>query len=533
MERQTFTWGYASNRIRRSDRWVERLWVLGLLLAALLLFGINLGSLPLQDWGEGIVALVAREISKAPAQSLEWLYPKFADKPFVEESPLLYSLIAIAYKLGGENELMTRLPGAILSALSVPLLYGIGREIFSSRQGAIFSSLIYLTLLPFACQGRLAMVDGTALCCVLLMIWCVLRSRRDLRWSLGVGLGLSLICVSKGILLGLLLLTITFVFLSWDTPRLLTSIYWWCGLLLGVTPAVAWYAFGVLQYGQTFITTAIINQSQHGLWPKPNQSSPWYYLREILKFATPWLLFFPYGLMQAWENRNWGWGKLVLVWTGVCLGAILAMATKLPWYILPMYPALALAGGAQLAQVWHLPSYKNYPRFWRFGLIFFAVVAIALSLYFGIFTPTHRPAAIIFASVALTMAMSAYLIARRDLQFILILFWGSYISLLLFMTSPYWSWQLNEVYPTKAIAALLERATPKDQLIYGSFASQRPALNFYSDRQIIPASESQLKQHWEKDQQPYLLLDTDTAKQLNLTPVKQVGTAPGWVLITK
>jgi 4-amino-4-deoxy-L-arabinose transferase-like glycosyltransferase len=533
MERQTFTWGYASNRIRRTQRWVERLWVLGLLLAALLLFGINLSSLPLQDWGEGMVALVAREITKAPIQSLEWLYPKFTEQPFLDESPLFYSLIAFAYKLGGENELMTRLPGAILSAFSVPLLYGIGREIFPSRQGAIFSSLIYLTFLPFACQGRLAMVDGTALSCVLFMYWCVLRSRRDLRWSLGIGLGLSLICASKGILLGIFLLTITFLFLSWDTPRLLTSVYWWFGLLLGVAPAIAWYAFGVWQYGHIFITKAIINQSQQGLWPKSDQSSLWYYLREILKFATPWLLFFPYGLIQAWENRNWGWGKLVLVWTGVCLGAILAMVTKLPWYILPIYPALALAGGAQLSQVWNLPSYKNYPRFFRFGLIFFAVVAIACAFYFGIFTPTHRPAAIIFASVALTFAMSAYLVIRRDLQFILILFWGSYISLLLLMSSPYWMWQLNEVYPVKAIAALLQGSTAKDQLIYGSFTSLRPALNFYSDRQIIPASNSQLKQHWEQDQQPYLLLDTNTAKQLNLTSVKEVGTAPGWVLITK
>lgn len=533
MERQTFTWGYASNRIRRTERWVERFWVLGLLLAALLLFGINLGSLPLQDWGEGMVAVVAREITKAPTQSFEWLYPKFAAQPFLEEPPLLYSLIASAYKLGGINEWMTRLPGAILSALSVPLLYGIGREIFPSRQGAIFSSLIYLTFLPFVCQARLAMVDGTALCCVILMMWCVLRSRRDLRWSLGIGLGLSLICASKGILLGVLLLTITFVFLSWDTPRLLTSVYWWLGLLLGIAPVVAWYACGVWQYGQTFITTGIINQSQQGLWPKPDQSSLWYYLREILKFATPWLLFFPYGLRQAWENRNWGWGKLVLVWTGVCLGAILARYTKLPWYILPIYPALALAGGAQLAQIWNLPSYKTYPRIWRIGLIFFAVVAIALALYFGIFTPTHRPAAIIFASVAMTLTMAAFLVARRDLQFILILFWGSYISLLLFITSPYWIWQLNEVYPVKAIAALLQRSTPTDQLIYGSFTSKRPALNFYSDRQIIPASNPELKQHWEQDKQPYLLLDTDTHKQLNLKPAKQVGTAPGWILITK
>ena len=131
-------------------------------------------------------------------------------------------LIAGGYKIVGVNEWTTRLPSAVLSALSVPILYGIGREIFPSRLSAIFSSLVYLTLVPVACQGRLAVADGMALCFVLLMIWCVLRSRRDLRWSLGVGLALSLITLSKGLVLGSLTGAIAFVFLSWDTPRLLT-----------------------------------------------------------------------------------------------------------------------------------------------------------------------------------------------------------------------------------------------------------------------------------------------------------------------
>lgn len=535
MERQTFTWGHAGNRIRKTERWVERLWVLGLLLAALLLFGINLGSLPLQDGGEGRVALVAREIGKATIESWQWLYPKLAGKPYLEQPPLLHWLIAGAYKIGGVNEWTTRLPGAMLSALSVPLLYGIGREIFPSRQSAIFSALIYLTLIPVVCQGRLAMVDGTALCFVMLMMWCVMRSRRDLRWALGAGMGLGLICLSKGILLGFLLLAIALLFLGWDTPRLLTSIYWWFGLLLGSAPVMAWYAAGLLQYGQTFITTGIVHQSLQHLWApvEGHSRSPWYYLLEILKFSAPWLLFWPYGFRLAWENRNWGWAKLVLIWAGVYLFVILVMVSKLPWYVLPVYPALALAGGAQLAEVWHWPSRKFYPRVWSIGLSLLALGAIAFSVYFGILAAGDLSLTVIFASVALTMIMAAVLVARRDLQFILILFWGMYISMLLFMNSPYWSGELKEAFPVKPVAAILNRGTPAHQLIYASFPSLSHSLNFYSDRQVIPASGSQLKQHWEQDQQPYLLLDTSTLKQLNFKSTKTLGTAPGWVLITK
>lgn len=535
MERQTFTWGYAQNRIRKTERWVERVWLSGLLLAALLLFGINLGSLPLQDWGEGTVALVAREIGNVPMEAWQWLYPKIAGKPYLEEPPLLHSLIAGTYQIGGVNEWTTRLPGAILSAFSVPLLYQIGREIFPSRQSAIFSSLIYLTFLPVVCEGRLAMMDGTALCCVMFMMWCVLRSRRDLRWSLGVGMGLGLICLSKGILIGLLFLAIALSYLGWDTPRLLTSGYWWVGLLLGSSPVMAWYTTGVLEYGQTFVTKGIINPSLRSFWEPVDErsSTPWYYLVEFLKFSTPWLLFFPYGFWLAWENRNWSWAKLVLVWSSIYALAILVTLSQLPLYVLPIYPALALATGAKLAEIWNWPTRQSFPRIWSFGLVLFALGAVVFSIYFSISAARSQSLSVIFASVALTMSIAAVLVARRDLQFILILFWGTYISLLLLMTSPYWSWELNEAYPVKPIAGILKRGTPEGQLIYATFSSKRPALNFYSDRQVIPASASELEQHWEQDSQPYLLLDIKTNKQLKLEGARLVGKAPGWVLISK
>lgn len=537
MNRQTFTWGRSGNKIRRKEPWVDRLFSVGLLLSALLLFCINLGSPPLQDWGEGTIALVARELSKTPVELWSWLYPKFMGKPDLVEPPLVYSLVAVTYKFVGINEWTTRLPGAILSAFSVPLLYGIGREIFPARQSAIFSCLIYLTLLPVVYYGRLAMVDGATLCFVILMMWCVVRSRRNLRWSLGVGLGWGLICLTKGIPIGLLMGTVTLLFLGWDTPRLLTSMYWWFGLFLGLGPWAAWYTAGLLQYGQAFMTTGLDTPSLQPFWSQVESynRSPWYYPIAILKFS-PWFIFFPYGLRFAWEHRNWGWGKLVIVWAGIYCVASSLLITQLPWYALPIYPVLALASGAHFAEVWNWPSGKSYPRFWRIGLAVLALGAIAFAIYWGIFNSFDRSLSIIFGSVALTIAIAAVLVARRDLQFILILFWGMYVSLLLFMTSPYWSWQLENAYPVEPIAAILQRGTPKEQPIYASLSEVRPALNFYSDRQIIPASMSELQEHWKGDRQPYLLLDNQAFKQLNLGRhrlIGRVGQAPDWVLVTK
>ena len=136
---------------------------------------------------------------------------------------------------------MARLAPAMLTAISVPLLYAIGRELFLQRLSAIFSALAYLTLLPVVRHGRLAMLDGAVLCFLLMMVLCVLRSRRNLRYALGAGIGFGLICLTKGVLLGLLLGAIAFFFLLWDTPRLLTSRYLWTGFAIGIFPVIAWY----------------------------------------------------------------------------------------------------------------------------------------------------------------------------------------------------------------------------------------------------------------------------------------------------
>ena len=248
--------------------------------------------------------------------------------------------------MGGVNEWTTRLPGAILTAISVPLLYCLGREIFRQRSAAVYSALVYLTMLPVVRHGRLAMLDGASVSFFIIMIICVLRSRRDLRYCLGIGISLGLICLTKG-MLGLLLGAIALVFLFWDTPRLLTSVYMFIGMLIGSAPVAFWYGAQWLHYGYTFTDTGLVGQSLNRIWTPVEDHSgpPWFYLLEILKYTWPWLLFLPQSLWLTWENRNLSWAKLVLVWSSLYLVAISFMSTKLPWYVFPIYPSLALTFG--------------------------------------------------------------------------------------------------------------------------------------------------------------------------------------------
>ena len=100
-------------------------------------------------------------------------------------------------------------------------------------------------------------------------------------------------------MMGLLLGAIALLFLAWDTPRLLTSVYLWLGVICGSIPVIAWYAAQWLHYREAFITTGIFEQSLERIWTpvEGNLGPPWYYLWELLKNGWSWLLFYLYGLV--------------------------------------------------------------------------------------------------------------------------------------------------------------------------------------------------------------------------------------------
>jgi 4-amino-4-deoxy-L-arabinose transferase-like glycosyltransferase len=526
--------------------------MLGLGLAAVLLYTIHLGDLPLRDWDEGTVAQVARDIWRShftgnPSPALTWLYPTIGGVPYQNKPILMHSLIAFSYAVGGVNEWSARLPGALLSALSVPLLYGIGREIFSRRISALFSALVYLTLLPVLRHGRLAMLDGALVCFFLVMMYCVLRSRRDLRWSWGIGLGFGLMCLAKGAI-GLLLGAIAVIFLAWDTPRLLTVPHLWGGMVLGSVPVFGWYWAQWARYGVAFLGTNLGDQTFRRLWEsvEGHQGPVWFYLVELLKYTAPWLLFLPQGFQLAWENRGLSWAKLGLVWFGTYLLVISLMQTKLPWYVMPLYPALAMVTGHLLANIWdtgdvtgirYEPS-RGFPRWWSGLLGGLAIAAWGFSFYF-ITGPMAKPdLSIILDALALTFTIATILMIRRNSQFIPVLFWGCYVSLLFLIVSPYWLWELEESYPVKPVAELIRKNTPPGTAIITSYPHGRPSLNFYSDRLVVPtASNDEIVRHWQTTPTPYLLIQSDKLQQLNAQlnpqPTHPLGEAQGWQLVTR
>ena len=514
-------------------KYSEWLWLLGISLAAIILFSSDLGGVPLRDWDEGTVASVAREIYRAPFDSNNWLYPIIEDRPYLNKPPLIHWLIALSYSWFGVSEWSTRLTPAMLTALSVPLVYAVGKEIFKQHLTAVFSALVYLTLLPMVRHGRLAMLDGAIVCFFLLVIWSILRSRYHVRALWGVSLGLGLICLTKGLMMGCLLGAIAFLFVLWDNPRLLVSRYWWGSIVLGLIPPLAWYGCQYLHYGEQFTQVNLVNQSFSRIWSSVDnhQDPPWYYLLEIIKYAHPWLLFLPGGVVLAIRNRYSSWAKLTLTWSLVYLLAISLMATKLPWYVIPIYPALSWLIGAKLATIW---QYRYYSSLWVWLFVLLALISWGGNIFFSFFdSNTDRELQIALGMVALTFTIATIFLVKRSHHYIVTLFIGLYISFLLFFHSQSWVWELGEAYPVKPVAAMINQLTTDNQIVFTSFPYHRPSLNFYSDRAIVPKSDRDLKEHWLKEKNVYFLIESNLNEQLNLPQSQILDTRGKWQLITK
>ncbi|MEH1921643.1 ArnT family glycosyltransferase [Nostoc sp.] len=510
---------------KRTIVFQEKEWLFSLLVISLVLWLIFLGNSPLRDWDEGTYAIVSREIYRTG----NWLYPTIQGEPFLLKPPLMQWLIACCYNLGGVQEFTTRLPGAVLTALGVPLLYLLGRLAFQQSLPALFAALVYLTMLPVVRHGRLAMLDGMTISFFLLLLFCFLKARQNRKYALGVGFCLGLIILTKGMIV-FLLGAIACLFLLADRQlALLKSPYLWVGILLGNAPAIAWYIAQWQHYGNTFLEVHFQAQAFDRLVQsvEGNSGPAWYYLLELLKYGFPWLLFLPGGLYLAWKERHHTWGYLVLLGTIIYLGTISLMRTKLPWYVMPVYPFLALAIGARFSEIWQHGNFRV--RTWTIFLTIIAVAGLGGCVYFYL----KKQPILIVMSIILTISMgiTAWLIKKRDRNFIPALFTGMYLVLALLMSSQSWIWELKEAFPVKPVADLIRANVSPGTQIYTSFAYGRPSLDFYSDCKVTAATVPILQKMLSN--KSYLLLDNMALQQINLTGSKVIGAVDGFTLITK
>ncbi|MCS7066999.1 MAG: glycosyltransferase family 39 protein, partial [Fimbriimonadales bacterium] len=310
----------------------------------------------LTDLDEGFYASVAWEMK----QQGDWWTPRFRGEPWFEKPPLLYWLMMLSMRLFGENEFALRLPSVLLFGLTLILIVAWGERRLGKGVGVLAGLLFALAPLSLL-LARLALTD-MALCCWLTLALIALWEARErpLLWSLLGGTALGLAILTKGpVGLGLIGLHYLLNARALHTNGL--RLRWvLVALIAAVATASPWYLGVYFQHGRDFFEEFVLRQNlmrfaggdtAHSVLPLIQRGG----VGNIAAGVGIYLLFYIVILwlgalpMSFWAGALWRRQPdeppevgYVRRWAWLVFGLFTLSFTKLPAYIFPMLPALAL-----------------------------------------------------------------------------------------------------------------------------------------------------------------------------------------------
>jgi len=335
-----------------------------LLGVAALLFLPALGAASLWDIDEGHNAEAAREMLERG----DWIVPQFNYQLRVDKPVLLYWLQLAAYHAFGVGEFGARLPSALAAMLTVLLTYEIGRRLFDAAT-ALLAGLVLASSLLVSGSAHFANPDALLnLCTTLTFLFfvhgCFTARFKRSNWLIWIGLATGLGFLAKGPVALVLPAAVIGLFLIWTGQ--LRQLFSWrlpVGLFVWVLVGVPWFALvGSETKGEFLRGFFLKHNKDRFLAAMEGHSGPlWYHAVSLFAGMLPWSVFLAPALWHAWRQYRapvaaaaqaaddaapaLGQRRAVqflACWFGVYFAFFSISQTKLPGYILPLYPAVAL-----------------------------------------------------------------------------------------------------------------------------------------------------------------------------------------------
>jgi 4-amino-4-deoxy-L-arabinose transferase-like glycosyltransferase len=336
------------------------MWLLrsGLLAVALLIWFSNLDYRKLIKPDEGRYAEISREM----AMSGDWVTPRLNGIKYFEKPPLQYWAGAAAIDQFGAKEWTARLWTATTGALGILLAWFTGARLFGERAGA-FAAVVLGSSLMYVAMGHLNTLDMgltfflfAALCAFLLAHRDIAGDRANAIWMHVAWAAMAGAVLSKG-LIGIVIPAATLVLYSiaqrdlqiWRRLHLITGLILffaicapWFVLVSLRNPEFPWFFF-VHEHFLRFTTQ--IHQREE----------PWFYFIPLfIVGGLPWLVVMLDALWRgalsearaAFHPR-----RFLLIWCVFVFAFFSASGSKLPPYILPLFPAAALLTGWRLTSI--------------------------------------------------------------------------------------------------------------------------------------------------------------------------------------
>ncbi|GAB5513993.1 glycosyltransferase [Rhodopirellula baltica] len=375
---------------------------IGLIFIAAVFMFANL-EYPLIDRDETRYAEIPREMIATG----NWVLPQLNFETYYDKPPLLYWLCAISFQLFGISEASARFVPALAAICTLASTMFFGSRLFGRTVG-LYAGVVLMLSVGFAFTSRYLLLDGVLALFVSLSLFTSLEAIRNPTATVGKGslhLGwwiLSGVCIGLAFLtkgpIAIVLWLPPVVAMTWVSEAHARPKWWHYGVLGGVASMIAapWFLMVHLEdpaFLHEFFYRHNIARFAGEFHPKP----VWYFLPVLLIAGHPWsFLTIPYGKFllsrdeRSRRQRPPAVGYLLL-WSGWCFTFFSLSSCKLPTYLLPAAPALALMVGhylhTVLADASH-PEQHFFARFWsaRSATATTCFAGVAFVIYVMIYT---------------------------------------------------------------------------------------------------------------------------------------------------
>jgi len=465
-----------------------------IMLFSYVLFFYGIGDYSLKEPDEGRYAEIPREMVELNDYTVPHMnYTRYFEKP-----PLFYWMVAVSYKLFGVSEWSFRLPNALSAFLCVLALYILSRRWFGEKT-AFLSSLVLISSFGFFAMARTVTLDmhfTLWLFLSLLLFYGYFKEKKVLFLYLFYA-SLAFATLTKGLVSVILVPVTIFIFLILENNiAFLKEMKWIKGLAVFFAVALPWFLLISIKEKEFFYFFFIDQQVLRFLTSKHKRTGSLFYFAPVL-FAGmfPWSVFIPRSFVELWGKHEL---KLFIIWSLIVFLFFSISKSKLPPYILPVFPAVSLILGNFFAEKWDNFAKKRLEI--GIYICIFAVISLIPASYYmaavknwvssismesgQIFTDLkHLFVAISAVSVITLLVLSFRTFNRHAAVYILLISFSSLMMLFFLMNIKI----VDRLNTTKHLCTYIYMEKGQfDYLInYSSFDETMP---FYTRRRVVIAS---------------------------------------------
>ena len=287
----------------------------------------------------------------------DWVTPRLNDLKYFEKPPFQYWVTAVAFRAFGVHEWTARLWPAIAGLIAIGAIALAGRALGGITLGAYAALALAATVWHVVISQILTLDSGlssflTVAFSAFLIAQQEAADNARRRWMWLVAAALAGATLSKGLIAlvipgGALVVytALTRDFAVWRRLHLAS------GFVLYLALTAPWFVAVSRANGEFFRFFFIHEHFERFLHGGNERPGPWYYFVPWFVIGMmPWLSIVLFGARRAWQEGvpnalGFSWQRFALCWAAFVFLFFSASGSKLPSYILPLFPPLALVVG--------------------------------------------------------------------------------------------------------------------------------------------------------------------------------------------